>query len=543
MSWIILDLGSDSIKALKAEVEGQRVKILDFAKWKAQPDFYEGLGFPKNEVWVSCAKELNERGWLNGENQIVCSQLPGTYLETRYLRFPFKSDKKIEKVLPIEIESAVPFDVEDILLKSRILRGPGVEEGSEALVLVMAYKRDLIQKYEMELRHFQVSIPSISADILNLASLRGAVPNDPVFGFLNIGHRKTQLLILQNSGLALSARTFFWGGQNLRQKLQAALKVAEDRAQEILVGRASFDVSTESQSVHIEMAEALEESLTLFMNEFRQSMKSYQQQGLTLPKGMPLYLMGKPSQIPGIRTRMEERFKNEFDIRFLPFPYENLSKSVVGLDRLEDVQLALPAVSQVLSQTKNNRPKIQPFSESSFQFQQNIKKLRSESLGILRKVGVVLIAPVIYMVVSFFLQQKEAKHLSSQIDQKLRNAAIELNSNQPSEKIVKELSNMLVQNRNKIEKLQEDKNSPLFILNDLSRVIPANLKIDITEFRVTDNRVSLFGETNSEQTRKDIVQALKTIFDDVKEGNTGPCASTPGCVTLNVEFARPKDAQ
>jgi len=309
------------------------------------------------------------------------------------------------------------------------------------------------------------------------------------------------------------------------------------------VGRASFEVSTESQSVHIEMAEALEESLTLFMNEFRQSMKSYQQQGLTLPKGLPLYLMGKPSQIPGLRKRMEERFKNEFDIRFLPFPTENLSKSVIGLDQLEDIQIALPALSQVLAQTKINRPKIQPFSESSFQFQQNIKKLRSESIGILKKVGVILVAPVIYLVVSFFLQQKEAKHLSTQIDERLRSAGIELNADQPSEQLLKELGSSLVQNRSKIEKLQEDKNSPLFILNDLSRIIPSNVKIDVTEFRVTDNRVSIFGETNSEQNRKDIVKALRTLFDDVKEGNTGPCTSSAECVTLNVEFARPKDDQ
>jgi hypothetical protein len=402
----------------------------------------------------------------------------------------------------------------------------------------MAYKRDLIQKYEMELRHFQVSIPSISADILNLASLRVAVPQDPVFGFLNIGHRKSHLLILQNTGLALAARTFFWGGQSMRQKLQGAMKLTEERAQEVLVGKASFEVSTESQSIHIEMAEALEESLTLFMNEFRQSMKSFQQQGLQIPKAMPVYLMGKAAQVPGLRTRMEERFKNEFDIRFLHFPYEDLSKHIHGLEKLEDVRVALPAVAQALAQTKSMRLKIQQFSESSFQFQQNIKKLRSESLGIIRKVAVLLIAPILYVTVSFFLQQKEARHLSTQIESKLIEANIELNANQAPDRILRDLTQQVFENRSKIKKLQEDRSSPLHILSDLSRLISPSLRVDVTELRVTDDRVFLSLETPSDSNRTEIVNALSVQFSDIKE-NKAACATTPSCVTMNIDFARP----
>lgn len=543
MKWIILDFGSHQVKALKTEIDGQKVRILDFFTWTSSPDFFEGLEFPTSSAWSKASQELNARGWLSDEGLVVCSHLPSTYLETRYLRFPFKSDKKIEKVLPLEIESAVPFDVDDILLKSRILKGPGVEESPEALVLVMAYKRDLIQKYETELRHFQVSIPSISVDILNLASLRQVVKSDPIFGFLNIGHRKTQLLLLQDSGSTIAARTFFWGGEALRQKLESQLKVTPERALELLRGNASFDVTTESQSVHIEMAEALEESLNQFLNEFRQSLKSFQQQGLTLPKGLPIYILGKPAQIPGIRTRMEERFKLEFDLRFFHYPFEDLNKVVQGLMQLDDPIVALPAIAQALGQTRQHRPKIQPFSESSFQFQQNIKKLRSESFGLIRKAAVLLIAPAIYLIVSFFIQQREAAHLSGQIEKKLNQAGIEIDATQPTDRIIKELNQMLIANREKIEQLKEDQTSPLFILSDLSKAISPNIKLDVKEFRVSDDKVFISGQTNSEENRRAIVSAIATIFGEIREGNSTTCEGEGGCVTLNVEFNRPSTEQ
>lgn len=539
MNWIIVDFGSFQLKALKARLDGNKVRIDNFIQWKAQPDYFEGLDFPNSKAWSAVSVGLNEAGWLNEENNILLSHLPSSYLETRYLRFPFRSEKKIEKVLPLEIESTVPFEVEDILLRHRVLKGPGVLESKDAHVLVMGYQRQLIQKYENELRQYQLSIPPISVDLLSLSCLRQALPSIyPLLGILNIGHRKTQWALLQSSGNILAARTFWWGGDNLLQFIEKKMGAQRDQALHLLTTEASFELNSDTRSIDIELAEALEDSLTQFMNEFRQYLKGLQQVGLELPKPLPIYLTGKPSEIPGIAKRLQERFQQEFELQVDPFPLENLMRQIDGLSSLEDPMAALPALSQLLSQTRAHRAKIPIFSESSFQFQQNLKRIRNESVALMRSLGVLLIAPVIFLITSLIIHGKEEKKLESQIRNLLAQNQIRVDEGQSTEEILASLQKEAMEYRKKIKQLSEDDSSPLLVLSDLSRIIPPRIKVDMKEFRVTADKVLLKIETDSIQSKQEIEKLIREVFPSVKSGGVQACTSFEGCQSFSIEMER-----
>lgn len=536
MNWIILDIGSYRIKALRADLDGNKIKIHQFVQWPSKPEFFSGLDFPTDQVWANLGIFLNEMGWLPNEGVAVSAALPSSYLETRYLKFPFKSEKKIEKVLPLELESNVPFEIEDILLRHRVLKGAGVQAQKDALVYTMGYKRDLIQKFEAHLRNFQTSIPPISAEILNLLALRSALPSSSgISGILWIGHRKTQLVIFQSSGSILATRTFWWGGADFVQKISRKLKVSEDRAEEIYHRTASFEAGP---AIEIELAEALEESLGSFTDELRQFLKGLEQYGLETKANLTVYCGGGPSQINGVTQRIQERFQEEFSISFEEFPTENLMRQVNGLLQLDDPMAAIPAISQLLSQTKTHRSKIPVFSESTFQFQQNIRKIKTQSAALLRKVGVLILIPVLYLILSIFTQNQDVKKIRSELQGVLNQNQLKINESLSSAEVLKILRAEALDYRKKIDQLQEDQTSPLIALTKISKALPNRIRIDVKEFRATTEKVYLSLETDSSAAREQIIKSLQTNFNNLKVGSPKACPSFKGCQLISMEMGR-----
>lgn len=540
MRWIYLDFGSYRLKALRVFIEGNKVLLEDYARWESKPEFFEGLGFPTTEAWQTMAQGLQELGWI-GENStsVVISNLPGAYLETRYVSFPFSSQKKIDKVLPLELESSIPFDLDEMLIKSQTLKPPiAATDQDKSLVLVMAYQRELIKKYEEEHRRFQLTIPSISVDILALTALRQATPAGTAQGFLSIGHKKTQWIFFGPNGQCVAAKTFWWGAESMQKELMKSLQIPESRARDLFVDSASLEVSTDSQSIHIRMTGALEESLNEFMNEFRQSLKGLQQNGIELPKPFPVYTLGSASRLPGLNTRLEERFRSEFGMSVQQFPLDNLESQISGLQHIEDPMSIMNCLGQALLQTKNHRGKVIHFSESNFQLQQNLRRFRSQSAKILRRVGILVLAPLLYLVTAFFLGGNEQEALRAQLQQSLAKAQLQFDESTPIETIKARLQKELISFRQKSEALREDENSPLMILSDLSTLLPHDLKIDIKEFRATETKVIIQANTDSAQSSDRILGMIQKVYPNAQKGGIENCTQYKGCKAFTIEFDR-----
>ncbi len=536
MNWIILDIGSFKIKALQAQLEGNKVKLTQFLQWPSRPEFFSGLDFPTDQAWAQIGILLNEAGWLPQEGTAVTAALPSSYLETRYLRFPFKSEKKIEKVLPLELESNVPFEIDDLLLRHRVLKGPGIRAFKDALVLILGYKRDLIQKFEGHLKNFQTSIPPISAEILNLLALRSSLPaNAGISGILWMGHRKTQLLLFQSSGTVLATKTFWWGGSDFVKKISGKFKVSEERAQDILEKSANFEAGP---AIEIELAEALEDSLSGWIDEFRQFLKGLEQNGFDTKISFPIYVGGGPSQIQGILSRIQDRCQDEFPIAFREFPLEILVRQVSGLLQIEDPMAAIPALSQILAQTKNQRSKIPIFSESTFQFQQNIRRIKTQSADLIRKLALLLLFPISYLILSLMIQNQDVKKMRQELQEVLVENQLKIDASKPVSEVLSTVRKEAVDFRKKLDLLQEDRNSPLIALSQLSKSLPSRVRVDVKEFRATTEKVFVSLETNSISARDEILKSLQANFKNVKSGAPRACSSFEGCQLLSMEMER-----
>lgn len=535
MNWIILDFGTYEIKALKAKIDPTRLEILEFTKFPSRPDYFKGLASPQEPAWASITISLNEIDWLKPEEEcLVTAALPSAYLETRYIRFPFKNEKQIEKVLNFELEAQLPFDIDDILVRHRILEGEGVETlKKEALVLTFSYKREHVKAFEAELRKFQMNPPPVSAEILGLSSLRQAILSDPVFGLLDLGHSKAQFLLMQRSGNILACRTFWWGGEKVIQT------IASDHNLDFAKAESAFlNLATDTDSIGI--VSSVDKAILPFIQEFRQTLKSFHSNGIRLPDPLPVYGFGGLSQVPGILDKIDAGLSNDVKVSTRKFPIESLfSKNILGRQNIPDEAHALTVISIALSQLRNHRARIPVFSETGFQIQQNLKKFKTSSFSLLKKVAMLLIAPFLYSVLQFVIQEKESKVVVTKLNEMLKRSGFDAKGETSTENILKKMKAERAQNRSKLDQVREDDSSPLVVLTQVSRAIPNNVKIDVKEFKVTDSIISISAETTSAEAAQIISTALQSQYPKAKMGGLSACSSGKSdCKLFTIEASR-----
>lgn len=179
------------------------------------------------------------------QTRFVCS-IPQDLVSVHTKIFPFKDRIKIFRSLPYELEEDTPFNPEDTIFDGRIVR----VESSLSEVLACACPKDVI-KAQLQLmtesgitpqlltpeaigfaNHFEnwlVPIPTTSSIYDPTIPSELPVPPRNCDAILNIGHRKTMLLILE-SGKLVDIRCLSWGGENIAKSIQEKYSISYGEA-------------------------------------------------------------------------------------------------------------------------------------------------------------------------------------------------------------------------------------------------------------------------------------------------------------------------
>ncbi len=179
------------------------------------------------------------------QTKFVCS-IPQDLVSVHTKIFPFKDRIKIFRSLPFELEEDTPFSPEETIFDGRIVR----IEASQSEVLACACPKEVI-KTQLQLmtesgitphlltpeglgfaNHFEnwvMPIPTTSSIYDPTVPSERPIPPRNCEAVLNLGHRKTILLILEG-GKLVDVRSLSWGGENIAKAIQEKYNIPYQQA-------------------------------------------------------------------------------------------------------------------------------------------------------------------------------------------------------------------------------------------------------------------------------------------------------------------------
>ncbi|MFC1819664.1 pilus assembly protein PilM [Thermodesulfobacteriota bacterium] len=142
-------------------------------------------------------KELSQKMDLKSDTYLA--SIPGGDVSYRNLQMPFKEPKKIRQTIPYEIETVVPFPIDDIVVDFDIIDRPDQSE-----VLAVSVKKTYISEYLSKLQTF-----GIDPDILDISPVpivawlldQGSTPSNGLF--LDIGPNRNSLVLFLKKRIVL----------------------------------------------------------------------------------------------------------------------------------------------------------------------------------------------------------------------------------------------------------------------------------------------------------------------------------------------------
>jgi general secretion pathway protein L len=141
-------------------------------------------------------------------NSDICfASIPGEHISCRNLQIPFKDPKKIRQTLPFEIETMVPFPIEDLVVDFAI-----IDRSDKSDILAVSMKKAFISEYLERLQPYGIDPDVLDIRCVPLVSRllkQEGTPDDGLF--LQIDGKRNTMVLYQKRHVVL-VRTFAFDG-------------------------------------------------------------------------------------------------------------------------------------------------------------------------------------------------------------------------------------------------------------------------------------------------------------------------------------------
>jgi general secretion pathway protein L len=191
-----IDIQSDSIAAVQVE-GGLRGYHVTGCASVMMGDF-DGL----DEAFKALSEQIDFKA------DTYISTIPGEEVSYRNLQMPFRSTKKIRQTIAYEIETMIPFPVEDLVVDFTL-----IDQQVQSDILTASVRREYISQYLALLQNY-----GVDPDILDISGVpivlwlfrQGEVPDDGIL--FQIGQKRTTMVLYIKRHISLIRSFAFCDG-------------------------------------------------------------------------------------------------------------------------------------------------------------------------------------------------------------------------------------------------------------------------------------------------------------------------------------------
>ncbi|MBM4252234.1 MAG: hypothetical protein FJ146_09705 [Deltaproteobacteria bacterium] len=542
-----LDIGSYSIKA---------VEIVNTFKSYEIANFYENIiphveDLDPDMVIPSCMEQLFQQNDLQADR--IITAMPGQYISSRVMSFSFSDPRKIEAAIMAELEDAVPFNMDDMIIDHQVL---GSMKDMTVALAVMT-RKNFLRSFLEHLQRINIDPKLVDVDSLAFYNLAPYIEAEPgqCYALVDVGHEKTSLCIVQD-GVLRMFRSINLGGRYLTEFLARDLEIpfgdaqrVKHRVSQVLCdGEPGADLSGDDRLV----AERTTLAANAIVKELGRTFYAFKNWEKTPLSG--IYISGGTSKIKNFDLYLQEQLE-------IPAKHNRIDKTDLKLSAdltehlavmPQSIAIGMRAVGSARRHSQIN------LRQGEFAFVQNYEALLKGSAVAFRVVAAAIAIMCLSYGIKFWFYKRQIEALRAQYLKeyvqifpsaksqyvagkytfdKLRNDSLQ--------KLQKEI---LTKNNAITSFIEENAESPaLTILKSLSEAIPKELKLDVTLYQFNTlaaggGKLVLRGETDSYASVDKILDAVKTakMLKDVESKQSSPKPGTDNKViefTINADYA------
>lgn len=468
-----LDINEDSVTAvqIKSGLKGNQVT----ACCRIMLDGHEG---PEEAL-----KELSQQMDLKSDTYFT--SISGEHLSLRNLQMPFKEQKKIRQTLPYEIETVVPFTIEDLVVDFLM-----IDRAEQSKILAASVKKSYLSEYMAQLRTCGIDprVMDIRCVPTVTRLLKGeGIPDNGLF--LEIGAKRNTMILFIKRRIVL-VRTFAWSG-------------------DALAGSVTNEGNGDSESP---MAEEIESEVESFCTMVQNTIHAFKWQNKQNIHPEKIFLTGPGALYPETGNLLN---------RYLDMPVEQIDlrgHQRIGMDKeiARVWNAALMDNALALALREERRTQGFDFRKGEFEVKKQYSGLKKE----LRAGAIFLLIIFAFLAADlgaeYYFVKNRYRMLEQNIMEVFRETFPEV------KRIVEPVQQMQV----KINEITASSISipgmgsdqrVLDLLKDISERVPSALDVHVTSMVVDPETVRISGETDTFNTVDSLKNGLEpsTYFSEV----------------------------
>lgn len=514
-----LDIGSYSIKAVEI--------INTFTTYKVAK-FYE-IAIPEIEGVEQSHVGATAMRQMFTENQIevdrIYTAMMGLLVSMRVLPLANVKKRNIGTVVYGELEAQAPFPLDDVVIDQQILE----QKDGHTTVLAVMCRQDHVQAYLNGLKELDIDPRIIDVDYLAFMNLMPFLENvdpDPAKApqcrlILDIGHLKTSL-VLFNGGKLSAARTIRIGGRYFTDFIAKNLALGFGDAQRLkhkisrIDYRGAGGTPTGGSQEDI-AARKLGLAVSELAKELVRTLQSFRAQEKLFPE--EILLTGGSSNIENITDYLQETLG--IPVRRISFDSARLKVDEVDLRNTGSMPQALAIGMRAVPSKQNSQINLR---RGDLALIGNYDTVVRQASGIALLAASVLVCLAASFGLRWWLYGNQIEALKQEYrkefietlggsePRRLRNLAATKNWDfkSYSDQATKFLQDEITNREGILLSFAQRKTAvPLRILEEVSKAIPKDVKVDLTRFEVQAGNVLIEGETDSFASSERILAMLK----------------------------------
>lgn len=508
-----LDIGSHSIKAVLARERLGKVDLLQFYE---RPVTQDGI----QELIRSIFREKGMHP------DIVVSSVSGNTVSVHYLQIPFSDESKISQVIPYEVESIVPFPLEEMVIDQFILsrgNGNGTAPGNGSSVCIALIRKTILQNHIDTLKGAYIDPRIIELESLALyhTFIQWYKTEDTV-ALLDIGASRSNLCVV-SKGKPKCVRTFGRGGNDITSAIQKSLGISFEEAEQkkmsagIISEEEAGDGNIEAgcqKSEADEVSSAIEIGLAPLLAELQQSLHAYEiQQHDLITK---VYIAGGSARLLNIDRILNTELG--IAVEHLSAPKDIMQKLSAG----EDVRSIIPIGIGLALRG------VQKKTALGFNFRKGEyfhRKETKETTGKLIYLIITVLSLILIGSVDFYFRSHYIEARYKTIRSEIRKVYMEtfpeakniVDEDQQFKSAVEDL-------KKKVSSLGGGKNkgiTSLDLLTIITEKIPKEIIVNIDDLLIDKTKIKVQGDTDSFENVEKIKKEFETnpLFKKVDVGD------------------------